>query len=54
VVKVLVKCTGKTMKMGAKSRRNEMGYDLEKLWIGTNERMDTRTIQHPDNLTVSR
>jgi hypothetical protein len=55
VVKVLVKCTdGKTMKMGPKSRRNERGYDLEKLWIGTNERKDTRTIQYPDNLTVSR
>jgi hypothetical protein len=22
-------------KMGAKSRRNERGYDLEKSWIGT-------------------
>jgi hypothetical protein len=35
------------MKMGAKSRRNERGYDLEKLWIGTSEGKDTRTIQYP-------
>jgi hypothetical protein len=37
----------KTMKMGAKSRRNEMGYDLEKIWISTSEGKDTRTIQYP-------
>jgi len=38
-----------TMEMGAnlKSRRNERGYDLEKLWIGTSEGKDTRTIQYP-------
>jgi hypothetical protein len=35
------------MKMGAKSRRNEMGYDLERLWVGTIEGKDTRTIQYP-------
>jgi hypothetical protein len=35
------------MKMGAKSRRNEGGYDLEKLWIGTSEGKDTRTVQYP-------
>jgi hypothetical protein len=35
------------MRMGAKSRRNERGYDLEKLWIGTSKGMDTRTIQYP-------
>jgi hypothetical protein len=33
--------------MGAKSRRNERGYDLEKLWIGTREGKVTRTIQYP-------
>ena len=32
---------------GRKSRRNERGYDLEKLGIGTSEGKDTRTIQHP-------
>ena len=35
------------MKMGAKSRRNETSYDLEKLRIGTGEGNDTRTIQYP-------
>ena len=54
VVKVLVKCSARTMKMGAKSRRNKRGYNLEKLWIGTNGRKDTRTMQYPDNWTVSR
>jgi hypothetical protein len=39
--------TTKTMKMGAKSRRNERGYDLEKSWIGTSGRKVTRTIQYP-------
>jgi hypothetical protein len=48
------KVYGKSMEMGAKSRRNERGYDLEKLWLGTKERMDIRTIQYPDNLPVSR
>ena len=48
MVKVPVKCTAiKTMKMDARSRRNERGYDLEKLWIGTSEGKDTRTIQYP-------
>ena len=36
-----------TMKMGAKFRKNERGYDLEKLWIGTSEGKDIRTIQYP-------
>jgi hypothetical protein len=35
------------MKIGAKSRRKERGYDLEKLWIGTREGKVTRTIQYP-------
>jgi hypothetical protein len=35
------------MKMGAKSRRNERGYDSEKLWIGTSEGKVSRTIQYP-------
>ncbi len=35
------------MKMGAKSKRNERGYDLEKLWIGKSEGKDIRTIQYP-------
>ena len=43
-----VKCTEiKTMEIGAKSRRNERDYDLEKLWIGTSEGKDTRTIRYP-------
>ena len=33
--------------MGAKSRRNKRGYDLEKSWIGKSEGKDTRTIQYP-------
>jgi hypothetical protein len=37
----------KTMKIDAKPRRNERGYDLEKLWVGTSEGKDTRTIQYP-------
>jgi hypothetical protein len=42
------KCTAiKRMKIGAKSGRNERGYGLEKLWIGTSEGKDTRTIQYP-------
>jgi hypothetical protein len=36
-----------TMKMGAQSRRNERGYNLKKLWIGTSEGKVTRTIQYP-------
>jgi hypothetical protein len=43
-----VPCMGiKTMKIDAKPRRNERGYDLEKLWVGTSEGKDTRTIQYP-------
>jgi hypothetical protein len=38
------------MEMGAKSRRNERGYDLEKLWISTSEGKVTRTIQYPVTL----
>lgn len=33
--------------MGAKSRRNEKGYDLEKSRIGAREGKITRTVQHP-------
>jgi hypothetical protein len=40
--------------MGAKSGRNERGYDLEKLWIGTREEKVTRTIQYPINFTVGK
>jgi hypothetical protein len=45
-LKVLpVKCTAfKKKKMGANSRRNERGYDSEKL-IGRSEEKDTRNIQ---------
>jgi hypothetical protein len=41
------KVYGNQFKWGAKSRRKERGYDLEKLWIGTSEGKDTRTIQYP-------
>ena len=35
------------MKMGAKSRKDERGCDLEKLWIFTSKGKVTRTIQYP-------
>ncbi|KAI0264078.1 hypothetical protein BGY98DRAFT_940048 [Russula aff. rugulosa BPL654] len=41
---------GSTIESGRKSRRNERGYDLEKLWIariGTGEGEEARTIQYP-------
>ena len=35
------------MKTGAKSRKNERGYDLKKLRIGIGKGKDTSTIQYP-------
>jgi hypothetical protein len=42
----------KTMKMGAKSRRNERGYDFERLWIGISGGKDTTHYLVPGNFTV--
>jgi hypothetical protein len=43
----------KKKEMGAKSRRNERGYDLKRLWIGSSEGKDTH-YPVPDNFTASK